>query len=126
MEEVVLVQIEPIDCCERLIDSMDLRDDHGSIEGGDGIRCQSHELIVQLQDLRPVRRRDAGRITVYGVDCGLNLIRTRLIVRYAETKQALSLGDEVAIPAAVVLISQQDHLPIRRQPGGTSRVDEKT
>ena len=46
----------------------DLSDDEGSIKGDDRARGQHHELVVQLQDLHPVRRGGVLRVAVDRVD----------------------------------------------------------
>ena len=58
--------------------SLDLGYRDRAVEGHDRARDQRGELVVELQDLPPIRGRGHRRIAVDRVDRGLDLLRARL------------------------------------------------
>ena len=62
---------------------------------------------------------------MHGVDRGLELVRTRLVAIEALADDRLPFGDEVAIPASTVLLSQHDESAVRCRTGRAARLDEQ-
>src|ERR1700730_9483139 len=107
------------------IRSLDLGDGARSVGGDHRARSDRLELVVELQDLPPVRGGRIGRVGVHGVDRCLNLVWTRLVTLEALPHDGLPLGDEVAIPEGAVLVSEQDEFAVRGRARGASRLDEQ-
>src|SRR4029077_8741940 len=103
---MVAVEFEAVDERERRIRSLDLGDGDGAVERDDRARGDRLELVVELQDLPPVRRCRIGRISVHGVDRRLDLVWTGHVALEASADDGLPCGNEVAVPDGPVLVSE--------------------
>src|SRR5580765_8029436 len=116
MKQVVLTELEPVYEGERSIGAFDLSDRDGAVEGDHGTRRHRQQLVVQLQNLQPVRRGGVWRVAMDSLDCCLNLVRTRPVVPEATPYKSLPFGDQLAIPPAAILIGQQDQVAVQTYP----------
>ena len=71
--------VETVDDRQRRRRSRGLGDRDGAVEGDDRAGRAREQLIVKLQDLRPVGGGGDGRVAVDGVDRRLDLVRAGLI-----------------------------------------------
>src|SRR5438105_1412372 len=71
------------------------------VQRDDRARRELRELIVEREDLSPVRR----AVAVDRVDGRLDLIRPRAVDREAATHDRLPLADEIAIPESPILFA---------------------
>ena len=83
------------------------------------------QLIVELQDLPPVRRGRGGRVAVDGVDRRLDLVWAGRLRRRHRRTSAWPSAMRRAIPEAPVLIGEQDEVAVRGRARGASRLDEQ-
>src|ERR1700730_13914758 len=95
---MVAIELEAFDEGQCRIRSLDLGDGDRAVECDHWARSDRLELVVELQDLPPVRDGRIGRVGVHGVDRCLNLVWTRLVTLEALPHDGLPFGDEVAIP----------------------------
>ena len=77
VKQAVVSQIEAVDHVEGRAGALHLRERHGAVQGDDGAWRERQELVVELQDLAPIRRGRCCRVTVDGIDRGLDLVRPR-------------------------------------------------
>src|ERR1700694_1342809 len=103
---MVALELEAVDESECRIRSLDLGDGDRAVERHHRARGDRLELVVQLQDLPPVRGSRIGGVGVHGVDRGLDLVWTGLVTLEALPHNGLPFGDEVAIPEAAVLVNE--------------------
>jgi hypothetical protein len=89
---------------ERGAGTVDLGQRDGAVERRYRARGHDEQLVVQDQDLVPVGGRRRGRVTVHGIDGGLDLVRAWPAAPQALADQGLALGDERAVPAGPVLV----------------------
>src|SRR5207302_424136 len=102
VEQVVAGEVEIVDQRQRGCGAVDLGDRDRAVQRNDRTGGQCGELVVELQDLPPVRRGSGGGVGVHGVDRRLDLVRAGLVASEALPDEGLALGDEGAIPAGAV------------------------
>jgi hypothetical protein len=125
MKETVLTQIEVVDEPQRRLRALDFGHRHRAVERDDWARLERQELVIELEDLRPVRRGRGRRSAVDGVDRGLELVRSGPVEPQALAHDSLAVGDQRAIPAAAVLVDQQHEVTIRGGARHAARLDEQ-
>src|SRR4029079_3610454 len=125
MKQVVLTKFEPVDKGERSVRALDLGNRDRAVEGDHGAWRYRQQLVVQLQNLQPIRRGGVWRVAMDSLDCCLNLVRTRPVVPKATPYKSLPFGDQLAIPPAAVLIGQQDQVAVQTYPRVSARFDEQ-
>src|SRR4029078_2852373 len=97
--EVMAMRVKCVDDSECDVRTVHLADRDRAIERDDRARHEGKQLIVQLQDLTRVPCRCRGRVTMDGVDGGLDLIRARPVAAEAVPDAALSLANLRAVRA---------------------------
>ena len=94
--------------------SVHLGNGDGAIERHDWRRRELEQVVIELQDLRPVGRGGTRCLAVHGIDRRLKLVRPGLIAPQALANERLAFRNQLAIPPAAILINEQDDL--RRRP----------
>src|ERR1700674_3985782 len=122
---MVAIELEAVDERECRIRSLDLGDGDGAVERDDRARGDRLELVVELQDLPPVRRGRISCVGVHRVDRRLDLVWTGLVALEALPDDGLPFGEEVTVPDGAVLVSEQDQVAVRRRAGGSPRPDQQ-
>jgi len=125
VEQVVASEGEAVHEGERRIRSLDFGHGDGAIERHDRTRRAGQQLVVQLEDLPPVRGARLGRIAMHGIDRGLDLVRAGLVANEALPDDHLAFGDQVVIPTAAVLIGEPHQVTVGGGAGGAPRLDEQ-
>src|ERR1700680_1928996 len=125
MEEVVAVEVKALDGTQRGCRALHLGKRNGAVERNDGGGGDRHELVVELEDLAPIRGTRRDPVAVHRVDRRLNLKRTWPITTQAFAHQRLALVDELPIPERAVLVGEQDEVAARRGTGSRTRLDEE-
>src|SRR5439155_22965214 len=74
MKQVIAVEVELVDKGERLGRATQLGDGDAAVERHDGGGRDGDQLVVEGEDLAPVRLRGRGGIAVHGADRGLKLV----------------------------------------------------
>ncbi len=118
VEEIVAVEvlpIETIDECQRRSRSVDFGHRNRAVQRHDGTGRERHQLVVELDDLPPVRGGRDGCVAVDGLDRGLDLIGAGLVPRQATPDDGVPLGDEAAVPLRPVLLAEKDDVAARRR-----------
>ncbi len=108
MEEVVVPKVEKVDGAQASGRTVYLGQGDGAVEGDDGGGDLNEQLVVELQDLGPVRLRRSGGAGVHGIDRGLDLIRPWLVATKAGGDHRVAAGDLVPVPEGSVLLGQKD------------------
>src|SRR3546814_2399441 len=73
--------------------AVELAHGDGSVHGHHGVGPDGEELVVELDDLRPVGGLGGGSIGVHGGDGGLDLERAGMVAAQAGSHQGVALGD---------------------------------
>ena len=87
--------------------AVNLADGDGTVEGHHWRGGDREQLVVQVDDLRPVGLLDGRGIGMHGVDGRLELIGTRLVAAKAAAEDRLSFLDLGPIPLGAVLLAEQ-------------------
>ncbi|SKW67905.1 Uncharacterised protein [Mycobacteroides abscessus subsp. abscessus] len=82
------------------------RDGHRTVEGDHGRGSESHQLVVQGDDLAPIGACCRRGVVMNRVDGGLDLIRPRGVAPQAAAHQLVPLGDHLQVPSGAVLIGE--------------------
>ena len=85
--------------CQRRLGTVRLADCDRAVERHHRCGGDRKQLVVQGDDLRPIRVLDSRGVRVHGVDRGLQLIWSWLVAPQAPTDDPLSLLDGRPIPA---------------------------
>src|SRR3954449_1171557 len=101
---VVARERQPVDRGEGDLRAVQLRDRDRAVECDDRRRVEPGQLVVERDDLRPVRVRRRGRVRVYGVHRGQYLVAAGPVDGEALTDQVVALGDQGAVPAGSILL----------------------
>ena len=125
MEQVIRGEVEAVDHGQRRIRSLDLSHGDRPIQSHDRAWRQSEQLVVQLQYLPPVRFDRADSVGVDGVDRRLDLVRPGLVAQEALAHDRLALDDQLAVPAAAVLVGEPDEPTRRRGASKPARLDQE-
>lgn len=105
--------------------TLDLRERDGTVQRHDRGRRDREQVVVEREDLRPVRRGDVRAVRVHRLDRGLELVRARPPAAQAPPHELEPLRDERRVPRRPVLLGQRDEGPVGRDPGGPARVHEQ-
>ncbi len=125
VEHVISVELELVDEDERCFRSLDLGYGDRAVERDDRSRREGQKLVVEPQDLAPVRGRRGRRVAVDCVDRRLDLIRAGLVPPQTSSDERLTLGDECTVPEASVLVGQQHEVALRGHARSATRLDEQ-
>src|SRR5579883_3573043 len=110
MEQVELVETKRVEDGQRRSRALNFGHGHRAVQGHDRRGRQRQQLIVELDNLPPVRGRGARRVAVDGVDGRLQLVRPGTVEAEAFPDQALALRDQLALPDSAVLLAQANQL----------------
>ncbi len=117
MEQVVAVQVQPVDQVQRRRRAVHLGHRDRPVQRRHRARGHGQQLVVQRDDLGPVGGRGVRRVAVHRVDGCLDLVRAGLAAAQALPDQRLALRDELPVPPAAVLVGQQHQAALRRGAG---------
>ena len=123
MPRVVARERQPVYKREGDLRAVEFRDRNGAVECDDRRGVEPGQLIVQRDHLRPVGVGRRGGVCVDGVDRAEYLVAAGSVDSEAFPDQVVALGDQRAVPAAAVLLSERHELPVPH-PGITPRLDE--
>ena len=88
-----------------------------------GVGVTVYTLVVELDDLGPVRFRGTGRICVDGVDGGEELVGSGTVPAQAGSDDGVAFGDQLGVPSGAVLVRQW-HERSAGDPRGTTGVGQ--
>lgn len=71
VKQVVPLELEGFDLLERPCRAVDFGNHHGPVQSDDGAGREREELVVQREDLAPIRFAGIARIAMHCVDRGL-------------------------------------------------------
>ncbi|GAB4186426.1 MAG: hypothetical protein Fur005_48630 [Roseiflexaceae bacterium] len=66
------------------------------------------ELVIEANNLRPIGLFGGGSLAMHGTDCSLDLVRAWLPEREGMNEELLAITNLPLIPAATILIGQQN------------------
>ena len=121
--QVRICSFDGIDRSKRDVGSLNLTKHDGSIQRHDRPGHQPLQLIVELQNLPPICFVRGCRVTVNGIDCRLDLVRTWSIPAETVPHDALPFGDQCVIPFRAILIGQSYELTVGTNSRRASSVD---
>ena len=122
VEEVVAVEVELVDERERGLRPVDLGDRDGAVERDDRARREREELVVERRICRQSVSAAARASLWTALIAAWIWYGPGWLRRRHAPDERLALGDQVAIPAAAVLVGEQDEVAVRRRcawPGAT-------
>ena len=112
VEEVVRLEGQAFEGGQPGLGSLDFGDGDSAIEGDDRRPVENEQLVVEGEDLAPIRLRRARRVAVDGVDGGLQLVGARGLPPQAGLHELLTLDDLYGIPQGAILLSERDQRAI--------------
>ena len=125
VEQVIVVEAELVHELQRAGGAFHLGHRDAPVEGDDGGRRHRHQLVVERQDLAPVRVRGGRGVAVHGVDRGLKLIGPGAAQPQAGPDEILALGDHGPVPPAAVLVGEQDQRAVWPGAGRTAGLGQE-
>src|SRR5689334_3018491 len=106
MKEVIRVQVQRVDKRERSGRAIHFGNRHRAVERHYRTWRQRQQLVVERENLPPIRSLRGWSIAVHRVDRGLDLVCAWLIAAQTLAHQLSSFGNEPLVPQRAVLISQ--------------------
>ena len=127
VEQVVAVERQAVDERERRRRPLDLGDRDRAVERDDRRRREREQLVVELHDLRASRSSAAvGASLCTALIAACSWYGPGLVAPQAPPHERLSLGDELAVPAAAVLVGEPHQIALRASCArGAARLDEQ-
>src|SRR5262245_38593578 len=96
------------------------------IQGNDRRWIQLEQVVVQLDDICPIRRCEIGGVRVDSGDAGLQMIHADYTAASAAVQPEHALADPPAVPERAILLLQQKQIAGRIDARrGTSRLQQR-
>src|SRR5215510_4755326 len=125
MQQVIVVEVsiigERVNERERALRSLHHRYRHSPVQRHDGRGIEALEMIVEANDLGPVRIFGPRRLTVHGRDRRLQREWTNPAAKRL-FDQWRRLGDLLLIPSAAILLLQEDEISSLIEAGVAPRI----
>ena len=125
VKQVIAVELQSIDYLESRSGPDHLGHRDGPVQGHDRPRGERRELVIEREDLSPIGVLGTAGIAVDRVDRCLDLVGAGLGAPQAFAHQRLPLGDQLAIPAAAVLICEEHKVALQGGPSLPPRFDQQ-